>query len=104
MRSNGTASDPAAASRRAIGSAPKAIRSRAERARSSSTSSPSTSFGCRARKMALLTDDQKMLHDSAAKFLAGEGGIAGQLRHWRDTGCKDGFGHGLWKQFAELGL
>jgi alkylation response protein AidB-like acyl-CoA dehydrogenase len=54
--------------------------------------------------MTLLTDDQKMLQDTAASFLAEEGGIARQLRHWRDTGCMDGFGHGLWKQFAELGL
>src|SRR3954447_5552783 len=54
--------------------------------------------------MALLTDDQKMLHDTAASFLGEEGSIARQLRHWRDIDCKDGFGHGLWKQFAELGL
>ena len=54
--------------------------------------------------MALLTDDQRMLQETAATFLAQEGAIAKQLRHWRDTGCKDGFGHGLWKQFAELGL
>ena len=51
-----------------------------------------------------LTDDQTMLQDTARTFLADEGSIAKQLRHWRDTGCKDGFGHGLWKQFAELGL
>jgi alkylation response protein AidB-like acyl-CoA dehydrogenase len=54
--------------------------------------------------MALLTGDQKMLQETAASFLAEEGSIAKQLRHWRDIGCKDGFGHGLWKQFAELGL
>src|SRR5438067_3015814 len=54
--------------------------------------------------MTVLTDDQKMLQETAASFLAEEGGIARQLRHWRETGCKDGFGHGLWKQFAELGL
>jgi alkylation response protein AidB-like acyl-CoA dehydrogenase len=54
--------------------------------------------------MALLTDDQKMLRETAASFLAEEGSIVRQLRHWRDIGCKDGFGHGLWKQFAELGL
>ena len=54
--------------------------------------------------MTLLTDDQKMLQDTAASFLAGEGSIAKQLRHWRDIGCKDGFGHGLWRQCAELGL
>ncbi|MFL6774670.1 MAG: acyl-CoA dehydrogenase family protein [Sphingomicrobium sp.] len=54
--------------------------------------------------MTLLTDDQKMLQETAASFLAEEGSIAKQLRHWRDIGCKDGFGHELWKQFAELGL
>jgi len=51
-----------------------------------------------------LTDDQKMLQDTARTFLADEGSIAKQLRHWRNIGCKDGFGHGHWKQFAELGL
>ena len=51
-----------------------------------------------------LTDDQTMLHDTARTFLAEEGSIAKQLRHWRDIGCKDGFGHAHWKQFAELGL
>ena len=54
--------------------------------------------------MMTLTDDQRMLADSVAPFMADEGAIAKQLRHWRDIGCKDGFGHGLWKQFAELGL
>lgn len=54
--------------------------------------------------MALLTDDQKMLQETAASFLASEGAIAKQLRHWRDSGCTDGFGNALWKQFAELGL
>jgi alkylation response protein AidB-like acyl-CoA dehydrogenase len=52
----------------------------------------------------ILTDDQKMLQDTAATFLREEGGPAKQLRHWRDIGCKDGFGHALWKQFGELGL
>src|SRR6476661_10123118 len=56
------------------------------------------------RRMSLLTDDQKMLHETAASFLAEEGSISKQLRHWRDIACKDGFGHGLWKQFADLGL
>ena len=51
-----------------------------------------------------LTDDQTMLADTARTFIAEEGSIAKQLRHLRDIGCKDGFGHGLWKQFAELGL
>ena len=54
--------------------------------------------------MSLLTDDQKMLRETAAQLLAEEGSIAKQLRHFRDSGCKDGFGHGLWKQFGELGL
>jgi alkylation response protein AidB-like acyl-CoA dehydrogenase len=54
--------------------------------------------------MSLLTDDQKLIQDTARSFLAEEGGIARQLRHWRDTGCSDGFGTGLWKQFGELGL
>jgi alkylation response protein AidB-like acyl-CoA dehydrogenase len=51
-----------------------------------------------------LNDDQNMLRDTAREFMAAEGSIATQLRHWRDIGCKDGFGHGLWKQFAELGF
>ena len=54
--------------------------------------------------MPLLTDDQKMLQETAANFLREEGSIAKQLRHWRDTGCTDGYGSELWKQFAELGL
>ena len=47
--------------------------------------------------MMTLTDDQRMLSDSVAPFMADAGAIKTQLRHWRDTGCKDGFGHGLWK-------
>ena len=54
--------------------------------------------------MMTLTDDQRMLADTVAPFMADEGAIKKQLRHWRDIGCKDGFGHGLWNQFAELGL
>jgi len=54
--------------------------------------------------MSLLNDDQKMLQETAASFLAEEGSVAKQLRHWRDTGCTDGFGTALWKQFGELGL
>ena len=54
--------------------------------------------------MMILTDDQRMLKDVVRPFMAEEGAIKGQLRHWRDSGCKDGFGHGLWKQLAELGL
>ena len=49
-------------------------------------------------------EDQTMLADTAAQFMGEEGAIAKQLRHWRDTGCKDGFGHELWKQFAEMGF
>ncbi|MDE2437526.1 MAG: acyl-CoA dehydrogenase family protein [Sphingomonadales bacterium] len=50
------------------------------------------------------SEDQAMLADTARGFLADEGAIAKQLRHFRDIQCKDGFGHALWKQFAELGL
>lgn len=51
-----------------------------------------------------LSEDQAMLRDTARDFMAGQGSIKTQLRHWRDRGCKDGFGHGLWKQFAEMGF
>ena len=51
-----------------------------------------------------LNDDQVMLRDSAQSFIGEEGAIGKQLRRWRDIGCKDGFGHGLWKQFAEMGF
>jgi len=54
--------------------------------------------------VALLTDDQKMLQETTASFLREEGSPAKQLRHWRDTGCTDGYGTALWKQFGELGL
>jgi len=54
--------------------------------------------------MALLTDDQKLIQETARQFLADEGSIAKQLRHWRESGCSDGFGTALWKQFGELGL
>ena len=49
-------------------------------------------------------DDQAMLADSAAQFMAEEGSIAKQLRHYRDRDCPDGFGHAFWKQFAEMGF
>ena len=52
----------------------------------------------------MLTDDQAMLRDTAREFLADEGTIKKQLRHWRDTSCSDGFGHELWRRFGELGL
>jgi alkylation response protein AidB-like acyl-CoA dehydrogenase len=51
-----------------------------------------------------LTEDQAMLRDTARDLMAAEGSIANQLRKYRDMGCPDGFGHALWKQFAELGL
>ena len=54
--------------------------------------------------MALLTDDQKLIKETARQFLADEGSIAKQLRHWRESGCSDGFGTALWKQFGELCL
>ncbi|PKB19101.1 alkylation response protein AidB-like acyl-CoA dehydrogenase [Novosphingobium kunmingense] len=50
------------------------------------------------------TEDQTMLADTARQFMADEGAISKQLRHWRDSGCKDGFGHDLWKSLAELGF
>jgi len=50
------------------------------------------------------TEDQAMLADTARQFMAEEGAITKQLRHWRDMQCKDGFGHALWTQFAELGF
>jgi alkylation response protein AidB-like acyl-CoA dehydrogenase len=49
-------------------------------------------------------EDQAMLADTATSFMAEEGNIAKHLRHWRDRDCKDGFGHGLWKQMAEMGF
>ena len=49
-------------------------------------------------------DDQAMLADTAGQFMAEEGAIAKQMRHWRDRDCKDGFGHGLWEQFGEMGF
>ena len=51
-----------------------------------------------------LTDDQVMLRDTARQLMADEGSIAKQLRKYRDMDCKDGFGHALWKQMAELGF
>ena len=50
------------------------------------------------------SDDQAMLADTARQFIGDEGAIPKQLRHWRDRECKDGFGHGLWKQMAEMGF
>lgn len=50
------------------------------------------------------TEDQAMLADTARGFMADEGNIAKQLRHFRDINCRDGFGHALWKQFGEMGF
>ena len=49
-------------------------------------------------------EDQAMLAETASQFMANEGSIEKQLRHWRDRDCPDGFGHELWKQFAEMGF
>ncbi|WP_310467306.1 acyl-CoA dehydrogenase family protein [Sphingomonas sp.] len=54
--------------------------------------------------MSLLTDDQKMLRETAAQVMATEGSIARQLRRLRDSGSEDGFDRALWTQFGELGL
>jgi alkylation response protein AidB-like acyl-CoA dehydrogenase len=51
-----------------------------------------------------LTDDQVMLRDTARGLMADEGSIPSQLRKYRDMDCRDGFGHALWKQMAELGF
>ena len=50
-----------------------------------------------------LNDDQNMLRDSARDFMASEAPVA-HFRKYRDMECKDGFAHGLWKQFAEMGF
>ena len=50
-----------------------------------------------------LNDDQNMLRDSARYFMVSEAPVA-HLRKYRDMECKDGFAHGLWKQFAEMGF
>ena len=52
----------------------------------------------------MLTDDQAMLRDTARELLADEGAIAKQLRHWRDTGCTDGFGTACGSSSPSLGL
>ncbi len=50
-----------------------------------------------------LNDDQAMLRDTARDFMVSEAPVA-HLRKYRDMECKDGFAHGLWKQFAEMGF
>jgi len=49
-------------------------------------------------------EDQAMLAETASGFMADEGNIAKQMRHYRDRNCPDGFGHALWEQMAELGF
>jgi alkylation response protein AidB-like acyl-CoA dehydrogenase len=50
-----------------------------------------------------LNDDQNMLRDSAREFMQSEAPTK-HFRKFRDMGCKDGFSHDLWKQFAEMGF
>jgi alkylation response protein AidB-like acyl-CoA dehydrogenase len=51
----------------------------------------------------LLSDEQAALRDSAHGFMKTEAPVA-HFRKFRDMNCKDGFSHGLWKQFAEMGF
>jgi alkylation response protein AidB-like acyl-CoA dehydrogenase len=51
----------------------------------------------------ILNDDQTMLRDSARDFMKTEAPTS-HFRKYRDMDCKDGFAHGLWKQFAEMGF
>jgi len=49
------------------------------------------------------TDDQAMLKDSAAPFIAEHAPVK-HLRHLRDNNDSTGFSRDLWKQFAEMGF
>ena len=49
------------------------------------------------------TEDQGMLKDSIAPFLAGAAPVS-HLRSLRDTSDATGFSRDLWKQFAEMGF
>lgn len=49
------------------------------------------------------TEDQAMLKDMAAPFLAGQAPVK-HLRQLRDGNDPTGFSRDLWKQFAEMGL
>ncbi len=51
----------------------------------------------------ILNDDQSMLRDSARDFMVSEAPVK-HFREFRDKACKDGFSHGLWKQFGEMGF
>lgn len=50
-----------------------------------------------------LNDDQAMLKDAAAPFIADAAPIS-HLRSLRDSGDTTGFSRDLWKQFAEMGF
>jgi len=49
------------------------------------------------------TEDQAMLKDMAAPFLAGQAPVK-HLRQLRDSNDPTGFSRDLWRQFAEMGL
>jgi alkylation response protein AidB-like acyl-CoA dehydrogenase len=51
----------------------------------------------------IYNEDQAMLRDTTRDFLASEAPVA-HFRKYRDMECKDGFSHGLWKQFSEMGF
>jgi alkylation response protein AidB-like acyl-CoA dehydrogenase len=51
----------------------------------------------------ILNDEQSMLRESTRNFMKTEAPVS-HLRKFRDMNCKDGFSHGLWKQFAEMGF
>ncbi len=51
----------------------------------------------------VLTDEQRMVKDSANGFFASEGPVA-QLRKLRDAKDPDGFDRGLWAKMAEMGF
>jgi alkylation response protein AidB-like acyl-CoA dehydrogenase len=51
----------------------------------------------------ILNDEQAALRESAAGFMKTEAPVA-HFRKFRDMNCKDGFSHGLWRQFSEMGF
>lgn len=51
----------------------------------------------------ILTEEQAMLRDSAAGFLAKNAPVE-HLRRLRDTQDTDGFSRALWREFAEMGF
>ena len=54
-------------------------------------------------KPMILTEDQAMLKDTAAGFIADAAPIA-HMRGLRDSGNADGFARDLWRQFGEMGF